>query len=206
MKSIKSGIAKADLANKAATRLANSIIKTQNVFAGYMYAVTKKWKQKQQWIFLYMVCLVFGGLSIVAIINSFKTKTEGKAIMPKPIAIPKNIQQQNNPFIITENEFQQVQEYKRKFPNLQKERPGLYDSLSLVEQIYYSQKNKVYGNKTFSQIPAAKKNDAGAAFTGSPIYHNGILGIGWRPGNSGQKSNGCQRRPKFAITQSQFKG
>ncbi|MBS1666417.1 MAG: hypothetical protein JST58_03490 [Bacteroidetes bacterium] len=140
MKSIKSGIAKADLANKAASRIANGIIKTQNVFAKYMYDVTRNWKQKQQWIFLYMVCLVFDGLSIVAIVNSFKTKTEGKAIMPKPIAVPKNIQQQNNPFIITENEFQQVQEYKRKYPALQKERPGLYDSLNLVEQMYYSQK------------------------------------------------------------------
>lgn len=140
MKSIKSGIANADLANKAATRIANSIIKSQNVFAKYMHALSKNWRQKQQWIFLYMVCLVFGGLSIVATVNSFKAKTEGGTIMPKPIAVPKNAPQQNTQFVITENEFQQVQEYKRKYPNLQKERPRLFDSLRLVEQMYYSQK------------------------------------------------------------------
>jgi hypothetical protein len=33
-----------------------------------------------------------------------------------------------------------VQEYKRTHPNLIKERPGLFDSLVLIEQSYYSQK------------------------------------------------------------------
>ena len=35
-------------------------------------------------------------------------------------------------------EFEQVREYKVKHPNLSKTRPGLYDSLSLIEEIYYS--------------------------------------------------------------------
>ena len=105
-----------------------------------MSDITKNWKQKQQWIFLYLICLSFGGLSIVAILNAFKNKESNKAIIPKSISVPKNIHQQSSVFVITENEFQQVQEYKRTYPNLQKERPGLFDSLSLVEQIYYSQK------------------------------------------------------------------
>ena len=105
-----------------------------------MASVTKNWRQKQQWIFLYIVCLLFGGLSVFAIVNSFKTKKTDKAIIPKSISVPKNIHQQINVFVITENEFQQVHQYKRTYPNLQKERPGLFDSLSLVEQIYYSQK------------------------------------------------------------------
>lgn len=140
MKLFKSTTVKRDLANKAATRIANAIIKSQNVFASHMFSFTKNWKQKQQMIFLYMVCFVFGGLSIVAIINPFKAKDQDETIILKSLSVPKSIQKQKNQFTITENEFQQVHEYKRKFPNLQKERPGLFDSLNLVEQMYYSQK------------------------------------------------------------------
>ncbi|MBN8718363.1 MAG: hypothetical protein J0H85_02900 [Sediminibacterium magnilacihabitans] len=140
MKLFKSGTIKGELANKAAIKIANCIIKFQNGFAKCMFSFTRNWKQKQQWLFLYMVCFVFGGLSIIAILNPFKTKEQDKAIIPKSISVPKSIQKQNGQFVITENEFQQVQEYKRKFPNLQKEKPGLFDSLNLVEQMYYSQK------------------------------------------------------------------
>jgi hypothetical protein len=140
MKLLSKNIKNSVITDKAANGIANSILKSQNGFAKYMYSLTRNWQQKQQWIFLYLVCLVFGGLSIVAIVNSFKTKEPDKTIIPKSISIPRNIHQQNNEFVITENEFQQVQEYKRKYPNLQKERPGLFDSLSLIEQVYYSQK------------------------------------------------------------------
>ena len=140
MKLFKKNITANELTDKAANGIANRILKSQNGFAKLMYSITKNWKQKQQWIFLYLICLFFGGLSIVAIVNSFKDKESNNAIIPKSISVPKNIHQQSNVFVITENEFQQIQEYKRTYPNLQKERPGLFDSLTLVEQIYYSQK------------------------------------------------------------------
>ena len=140
MKLFKKNITNSPLSDKAAKGIASGILKSQNGFARQMYSLTKSWKPKQQWIFLYLVCLVFGGLSVAAIVNSFKTKEPDKAMIPKSISVPKNIHQQTNEFAITENEFQQVEEYKRKYPNLQKERPGLYDSLSLIEQVYYSQK------------------------------------------------------------------
>lgn len=142
MKLLNKNIKKGELTDKAANGIASSILKSQNGFAKYMYSITKSWKQKQQWIFLYLVCLFFGGLSIVVIVNPFKTKEQDKALIPKSISVPRNIHQQNNEFVITENEFQQVQEYKRKYPNLQKERPRLFDSLSLIEQVYYSQKKR----------------------------------------------------------------
>ena len=140
MKLFNKNIKRDELTDKAANGIASGILKSQSGFAKYMHSLTKNWKQKQQWIFLYLVCLFFGGLSIVALVNPFKTKVLDKTIIPKSISVPKNIHQQNNAFVITENEFQQVQEYKRKYPNLQKERPGLFDSLSLIEQVYYSQK------------------------------------------------------------------
>ena len=86
-----------------------------------------------------MICLAFGGLSIAAIVNSFRVSGKSKVIIPKSISIPKNIYAEDKAFLITENEFQQVQDYKRKHPELINERPGLYDSLSLIEQAYHSQ-------------------------------------------------------------------
>lgn len=129
-----------NIPDKAATHIADGILKSQRWFANTLESLTNKWNQKQQWIFLYAVCLVFGGLSIAGMVNSFKIEANPHRIMPKSVSLPKNIYKANKPFLITENEFQKVQEYKRTHPNLLKERPGLFDSLLLIEQSYYSQK------------------------------------------------------------------
>lgn len=140
MNLFKKNIGGNELTDKASNGIAKGILKLQNSFAKSMYSVTKKWKQKQQWLFLYLFCFLFGGLSVLVIVKSFKSREADIAIIPKSISIPKNIHKQSNVFVITENEFQKVQEYEHQYPNLQKERPGLFDSLSMVEQIYYSQK------------------------------------------------------------------
>ncbi len=142
MKLFKKNINQTNIPDKAATGIANGILKSQRWFANNLEGVTKKWKQKQQWLFLLSVCFLFGGLSIIAIIHSFRQRGNSKVIMPKSIIIPKTIQPNTNPYMITEKEFQQVQIYKQQHPNLIKERPGLFDSLALIEQSYYSQKNK----------------------------------------------------------------
>jgi hypothetical protein len=142
MKLFKKNINQTNIPDKAATGIANGILKSQRWFASNLEGVTKKWKQKQQWFFLLGVCILFGGLSITAIVNSFRQPTNSKAIMPKAISIPKTIQNNTNLYLITEKEFQQVQTYKQQHPDLIKERPGLFDSLTLIEQSYYSQKNK----------------------------------------------------------------
>jgi hypothetical protein len=140
MKLFKRNEGQVNIPDKAATGIANGILKSQRWFANTLESLTNKWKQKQQWIFLYTVCFLFGGLSIAAIVNSFKVPEHSKAVMPKSISVPKNIYKEDKPLIITENEFQKVQEYKRTHPNLIKEKPGLFDSLALIEQSYYSQK------------------------------------------------------------------
>ena len=140
MKLIKRKEGQVNVPDKAATGIANGILKSQRWFANTLENMTNKWKQKQQWIFLYTVCLLFGGLSIAAMVHSFSIPENAKALMPNSISVPKNIYKEEKAFLITENEFQKVQEYKRTHPNLIKERPGLFDSLVLIEQSYYSQK------------------------------------------------------------------
>lgn len=142
MKLFKGNKSQSNIPDKAATGIANGILKTQNWFAINLQRVTKNWKQKQQWIFLYLVCIAFGGMSIVAIVNSFKVSDKVKSIIPKQISIPRNTYKKDKAFLITENEFQKVQEYKQTHPNLIKERPGLFDSLTLIEEVYYSQKKQ----------------------------------------------------------------
>ena len=124
--------------DKAATRIAGAILKCQQWFAATLDRYTNHWKVKQQWVFLYFICGLFGGLSMLAVIYPFKEKENGKAFIPKAISIPKMIPAQ--PFRITEKEFAKVQEFKNAHPDLLKEHPGLYDSLKMVEQAYYSQK------------------------------------------------------------------
>ncbi|MBI1782256.1 MAG: hypothetical protein HYR66_12970 [Sphingobacteriales bacterium] len=142
MRLFKKNISQTNLPDKAANGIANGILQSQRWFANNLDGLTKKWKQKQQWFFLMGVCLIFGGLSITAIVNSFQQSTNSKVVVPKAISIPKPIPNNVSPYLITEEEFRQVQKYKQQYPNLIKERPGLFDSLTLIEQSYYSQKSK----------------------------------------------------------------
>lgn len=142
MKLFKKNRSESPIQSKAVTAIANGILNSQNWFANRLEGLTKKWKQKQQWVFLLGVCFLFGGLSIAAVVNSFKQSVNSKAIMPKSISIPRTIHNNTDPYLITEKEFQQAQNFKQQHPNLIKERPGLFDSLTLIEQSYYSQKNK----------------------------------------------------------------
>jgi hypothetical protein len=100
---------------------------------------TKSWKEKQQWIFLFLICLVFSTMSTLTIVRPFKKSTTAYIIIPKSIRFPKNLYNEDKAFLITRKEFQQVQEYKNLHPDLMKEKPGLYDSLNVIEQAYYSQ-------------------------------------------------------------------
>jgi len=129
-----------NISDKASTGIANGILKSQRWFAETLDSLTNKWKRKHQRIFLFTVYILFGGLSVAAIVNSFVVPEYNKALIPKSITVPSGIFNQGRTLKITEREFQKVQEYKRKHPNLSMERPGLYDSLILIEQTYYSQK------------------------------------------------------------------
>jgi len=143
------------LSDKAAGWIAKGILKTQKKFAHVLGKISSSWKRKQQWVFLYMICLVFGGLSVVSIISPFNKKANNILNKPSAIKIPKNIHSngQGNGVRITNKEIRQVEVFKQKLDSLSKipngktklnkllsDRPGLMDSLELVEQLYYSQK------------------------------------------------------------------
>ncbi len=138
--------------NAAAGKIAKGILSIQKRFADTMSATTKKWKTKQQWIFLYLVCLILGGLSVVAVIKPFKEKAS-TFLKPASIHIPKLLKPDEDKIIITDNEITKLHLFKQRLDSLSKtkdgkikveqfvkRRPGLFDSLKMVEQMYYSQK------------------------------------------------------------------
>lgn len=145
---------KSVLNDKAAVWIANGILKIQEKFAKGLAKISNSWKTKQQWIFLYLVCLVFGGLSILAITKPFNKKAQNILSKPAAIKTPKNIPNHELPsVIITDNEIRQVHAFKHSLDSLSattegkikvnkllSQRPGLLDSLEMVEQLYYLQK------------------------------------------------------------------
>lgn len=145
-----------DFTNHAAKILAKGILSVQKRFADAMSATTKKWKTKQQWIFLYLICLILGGLSAVAVIKPFEEKTS-TFLKPISIHIPKLLKPEEKKIIITDNEIMKVHAFKQRLDSLSKskegkikvdkffnERPWLFDRLEKVQQLYYSQKNENY--------------------------------------------------------------
>ena len=126
--------------DKVANRIAHGILRVQSGFANYLFSITKRWNQRNQWAFLILVILILGGLSILAIVVPYQLTKNQTYIFPIPFTPSKTIPLHQDEYTITENEFEKILEYKSAHPNLQVENPPLFDSLNLVEQIYYSQK------------------------------------------------------------------
>ena len=146
---------KSVLSDKAAGLIAGGILKVQKKFANVLGQISASWKTKQQLIFLYLVCIVLGGLSVVAIIKPFNKNAPNSLNKPSAIKTPRNIysNEDQHSVRITENEIRQVHVFKHTLDSLSKtddgkikvnkllnKRPGLIDSLEMVEQLYYSQK------------------------------------------------------------------
>ena len=130
---------KQEISEKLAIGIATGILWVQHGFANKLQSFTKNWQQTQRWIFLYLTCLIFGGMSIVILLQPFNATTILKVTTIKSIGAKNHYQLQQKGFLITGEEFEKVQQYKSGHPNLEKEMPGLYDSLKLVEQAFYSQ-------------------------------------------------------------------
>ena len=126
--------------DKVAVTIAATILKWQQRYASALETITKHWQQGQQWIFLCLIGLAFGGSSILFLVNSFRQSPSPNLIITKSISLPKHIYAKGKSLQITEKEFQKVQDYKHNHTELFMDRPGLYDTLQQIEEMYYSQK------------------------------------------------------------------
>ena len=82
---------KSPLSDKAAGWIASGILKAQNKFAKVLGKMSASWKTKQQLVFLYLVSIVLGGLSVTAIIKPFDKKAENNVSKPATIKTPRMI-------------------------------------------------------------------------------------------------------------------
>lgn len=127
------------ISHTIASRIAGVILRVQTAFAEQMQRHTCDWSRRQQKAFLYLICILFGSLSLLSILTTRTYKSIGETVRNNRIKIP--VKESNSSGIhITENELKQVQDYKMQNPHLSNDRPGLYDSLTCVEEMYYSQK------------------------------------------------------------------
>jgi hypothetical protein len=128
---------KEQVSDKAAIRIAKFISKLQWCFAASMHKFSASWQRKHQLVFIVAVSIIFISLSVGAIINPF-TKDVTKVDAGK-IIIPSQMQTEIT-MRITKEEFTKVQKLKLSLDSeTMRLRPGLVDSIRMVEELYYSQ-------------------------------------------------------------------
>lgn len=126
-----------NIQEKAAGKVAGVILKLQRSFASVMHKVSASWKKQHQLIFLALVCIPFIYFSIEAIRKPFQLK--GNEKKTGVMVTPKMIPVEDMP-TVTKEEFRKIQELKKSLDsNIVRQRPGLMDSIALVEGLFYSQ-------------------------------------------------------------------
>jgi hypothetical protein len=154
---------KAVLKNKIANRLANYLSVIQNGFAGFMDRWVNGLTQKGKKIFLIIFILAFGSYSLYTLLSIFigsNTKSI-KSVNPTEISIPKYLNKAGDEntsaaVVVTDEDLKKIRSFnqymdslklsttgKRIYDSILLTRPGLMDSIRVLEQIYlFQQKNK----------------------------------------------------------------
>ena len=130
------------LSDHVAGRLAHWILKYQALFTRILSVRTNQWSLKQQWIFLCLICIIFGGGSILAMVGSFKVITNNTVVIPATNSIIVKSLPNETSAKITLEELEAAKQFKAAHPDLQDEIPDLYERLNLIIETYYSQKIK----------------------------------------------------------------
>ena len=126
-----------NIQEKAAGKVAGGILKLQRSFASVMHKISASWNRKHKTIFLALVSILFIYFSIDAIRKPFQLKGNSKktGVMVTPKMIP--VEDMST---VTTEEFRKLQELKNSIDsNIIRQRPGLMDSIALVEGLFYSQ-------------------------------------------------------------------
>jgi hypothetical protein len=151
--------AKSSGSDKVAGKIAGFIVKAQTKFADVMNRNFSGISTKRMKIFLFLFCLVSGGLSIYYIVNAvFNHDKKNNSFKIDHVDVPKHYDKTGDELIhsqifIDEETMQNIQVFKqymdslktkgaKQYDSIMLERPGLMDSITMLEEIYYSQKIK----------------------------------------------------------------
>ena len=142
MKTSIGNIEQKKLTDQVAGKLANWILKYQELFTKMLSVRTNHWSLKQQWIFLCLICIFLGGASILAMVQSFRVNPTDTVAISATSSVSLKPLTNEAPAIITREEFEAAKQYMAEHPDLHTELPDLFKRLSFIEETYYSQNKK----------------------------------------------------------------
>ena len=137
-----SNVEEKKLSDQVAGKLANWILKYQELFTKMLSVRTNHWSLKQQWIFLCLICIVLGGASILSMVQSFRINPNDTIAISTISSVSLKPLPNEISAIITREEFEAAKQYMAEHPDLLHELPDLYERLSSIEQTYHSQNKK----------------------------------------------------------------
>lgn len=138
------------LQDKVAKGIAGFFIKVQIKFADSMNKRVSGISIKRMKFFLTLFCLFWGGLSVYFMANAvFGSKQP--AIKVDQVKVLQHVNPHDDVEIKNQVDFEtylQIQDYKKYMDSTDQEiRPGLLDSMKVLEQIYLSQQKKEANEK-----------------------------------------------------------
>lgn len=148
-KSNKANIPGKDWRDKAAGKIAGIVIKLQTKFAFVMNKLVSKIPPKRLKLLLIVFCFLSGGFSAYLAAHAIFVNTPKEpAINVSPIHMPRHYDRTGSEINEPENRvshemYQELQAYKKTMDSLGEPiRPGLLDSIVILENIYLSQQSK----------------------------------------------------------------
>lgn len=147
------------ISDKVAGKIAGVGIKAQQLFAEKMNRIFMKTDFKRLKLMLIFFCVSAGGYSIYLIANSvLSPERKQKTFEIQQMDIPKHFDKTGDETVmpeatIDEQTYLQIQDFRKHMDSLKlnrtneydsilQARPGLMDSVQVLEQIYLSQKQK----------------------------------------------------------------
>ena len=137
-----SNVEQKKLSDQVAGKLANGILKYQELLTKMLSLRTNHWSLRQQWIFLCLICIFLGGASILAMVQSFNIKSADTVTTSTTTSVSLKPLANEAPAIITREEFEAAKLCKAQHPDLMHELPDLYERLNSIEETYYLQNKK----------------------------------------------------------------
>jgi len=145
--------------DKVAGKIAGFGLAMQKGFAKTMNKLFEKMNHKRLKIWLIVFCVTCGGYSIYLLANAIVSpSTTQHSIKIDPVKVPKHFDDTGDELLTPDNSvdeqtFQNIQAFKKYMDSLKQAgskeydsiltvRPFLMDTVLMLEQIYYSQKQK----------------------------------------------------------------
>ncbi len=130
------------LQDRVAGKIASLFIKTQNGFANLMNKYFGTMNTQNIKIWLLAFCITSGGLSIFFFVDAVISKPKPRFRIDQ-VRVPEHFDRSGDEVMentLPDDIYQQIQDYKRYMDSIGEPiRPGLADSIRILEEIYLQQ-------------------------------------------------------------------